>query len=66
VKGQETEQGIRVKLTLTHEEIGQIIGSSRETVTRALRGFKSSDLVTLQGSTLLIQNKPALETFVNG
>jgi CRP/FNR family transcriptional regulator, cyclic AMP receptor protein len=63
-KGQQTPQGIRVKLSLTHEEIGQIIGSSRETVTRTLGELKSSDLVSLHGSTLVIQNKPALESFV--
>ena len=60
-KGQPTSQGIRVKLTLTHEEIGQIIGSSRETVTRTLSELRSNDLVSLQGSTLVIHNKPALE-----
>ncbi len=64
-KGQPTPQGIRVKLTLTHEEIGQIIGSSRETVTRTLGELRSNDLVSLHGSTLVIQNKPALESFVN-
>lgn len=63
-KGQQTPQGIRVKLSLTHEEIGQIIGSSRETVTRTLGELKNSDLVSLHGSTLVIQNKPALESFV--
>ncbi len=64
-QGEATKQGIRVKLTLTHEEIGQIIGSSRETVTRALAGFRSSSLAVLHGSTLLIQNKLALESYVS-
>lgn len=61
-KGQTTPQGIRVKLTLTHEEIGQIIGSSRETVTRTLSELRSNDMVSLHGSTLVIHNKPALES----
>jgi CRP/FNR family transcriptional regulator, cyclic AMP receptor protein len=30
---------VRIKLTLTHEEIAQMIGSSRETVTRLLARF---------------------------
>jgi len=63
-KGQPTAQGIRVKLTLTHEEIAQTIGSSRETVTRTLGDFKTKQLAYLKGSTLVIQNKPALERFV--
>ncbi len=62
--GQKTKKGIRVKLTLTHEEIGQIIGTSRETVTRTLGEFKNQQLAILKGSTLLIQNKPKLESLV--
>lgn len=63
--GQEIKSGTRTKLTLTHEEIGQIIGSSRETVTRALGDFKSRQLAALSGSTLVIQNKPGLEQLVS-
>lgn len=61
VGGQETKQGTRVKLLLTHEEIGEFIGTTRETVTRTLSDFKSHHLVTIKGSTLLIQDRPALE-----
>jgi CRP/FNR family transcriptional regulator, cyclic AMP receptor protein len=64
-KGQQTGQGIRVSLALTHEEIAQTIGSSRETVTRTLGDFKSKQFATLKGSTLMIQNKAALERFVS-
>ncbi len=60
-KGPQTLQGVRVKLTLTHEEIGQIIGTSRETVTRTLGEFKNKRLAELKGSTLVILNKRGLE-----
>jgi CRP/FNR family transcriptional regulator, cyclic AMP receptor protein len=63
VTGQETKLGVRVRLTMTHEEIGQVIGTSRETVTRTLSDFKSKHLVAVNGSMLLIPNKTALETF---
>jgi CRP/FNR family transcriptional regulator len=46
---------------LTHEEIAELIGSTRETVTRTLSQFKSQQLVTLQGSTMTIANRSALE-----
>lgn len=62
--GRETAQGTRVRFTMTHEEIGQIIGTSRETVTRTLGEFRNKHLVAVNGSVLLIQNKPALESFV--
>ena len=49
-----------IKVALTHEEIGQIIGMSRETVTRTLADFRKRHIAKLHGSTLLIQNSPAL------
>jgi CRP/FNR family cyclic AMP-dependent transcriptional regulator len=49
-----------VSLTLTHEEIANTIGSSRETVTRLLTGFKRKQLIEIHGSTLVIKNKEAL------
>lgn len=52
---------VRVKLALTHEEIAQLIGTSRETVTRILGDFKKQHVAELTGSTLLVRNKAALE-----
>ncbi|MGH9745774.1 MAG: Crp/Fnr family transcriptional regulator [Candidatus Acidiferrales bacterium] len=52
---------IRAKLTLTHEEIAQMIGASRETVTRLFAGFKKKQLLQIRGSTLVVHNKAELE-----
>jgi len=52
---------IRIRPTLTHEEMAQMIGSSRETVTRLLGDLKKKELIRLEGSTLVIQNRMALE-----
>ena len=52
-----------VTLTLTHEEIAQAIGASRETVTRVFSEFKKKNLLQMKGSTLIIPDKTALETF---
>ena len=57
----DTKQRTHVKLPLTHEEIAEFIGTTRETVSRTLSEFKSRRLVALQGSTLMISNRPALE-----
>ena len=56
---------IRIKLTLTHEEIAQMIGSSRETVTRLLADFRKKQFLQVVGSTLVIKNKTALESIVS-
>jgi CRP/FNR family transcriptional regulator len=53
----------RATLALTHEEIGEMIGTSRETVTRAFSDFRQRKLATMKGATLLIQNRPALELY---
>ncbi|HXN22208.1 MAG TPA: Crp/Fnr family transcriptional regulator [Candidatus Dormibacteraeota bacterium] len=54
------KDGIRVKLTLTHEEIAQMIGASRETVTRMFADFKKKQILEVKGSTLIIKNKAKL------
>ncbi|HEV2326633.1 MAG TPA: Crp/Fnr family transcriptional regulator [Terracidiphilus sp.] len=59
--GQATERGTRCRFPLTHGEIGEFIGASRETVTRTLSVFKSRRLVIFNGSTLMIPSRAALE-----
>jgi CRP/FNR family cyclic AMP-dependent transcriptional regulator len=56
---------IRAKLTLTHEEIAQMIGASRETVTRLFADFKKKELLQVKGSTLIVLNKAALENLID-
>jgi len=55
----------QVKLTLTHEEIGEMIGTTRETVSRLFSEFKKRQLVQLKGATLVIRNRGALEKMVH-
>ncbi|HUA14651.1 MAG TPA: Crp/Fnr family transcriptional regulator [Verrucomicrobiae bacterium] len=54
----------QLKLTLTHEEIGEIIGTTRETVSRLFSEFRRKQLVQLKGATLVIRSRPALEEIV--
>lgn len=63
-KGENTGQGIRVNLRLTHEEIAQVIGVSRETVTRSLSELRSKMVISTKGSHLLIRDKSALQALV--
>ena len=62
--GQATENGTRFRFMLTHEQIGEFIGASRETVTRTLGAFKHRRLVAFNGSMLTIPNRRALENCV--
>ena len=52
---------VRLKVSLTHEEIAQLIGTTRESVTRILSQFKKRRVMEITGSTLHILNKAALE-----
>jgi CRP/FNR family transcriptional regulator len=51
----------RTTLTLTHEEIAERIGASRETVTRVLATFRRKKLVETRGSSLVVTNRAGLE-----
>jgi CRP/FNR family transcriptional regulator, cyclic AMP receptor protein len=63
--GDVVKEGIRIKVSLTHEEIAQLIGTSRETVTRVLGEFRQKKLAQLRGSTLVILDRPALERMID-
>ncbi|HEV2721127.1 MAG TPA: Crp/Fnr family transcriptional regulator [Thermoanaerobaculia bacterium] len=62
--GKPADSGTRVQLLMTHEDISQLIGTSRETVTRLLKEFREKKIIAIKGSTLTILNKPALEALV--
>jgi CRP/FNR family cyclic AMP-dependent transcriptional regulator len=61
-----SESGSRCRVALTHEEIGEFIGASRETVTRTLSVFKNRRLVAQHGCTIEIPSRDALENYARG
>ena len=63
--GEETSKGIRLKVLLTHEEIAQMIGTTRETVTRLLSDFKRKKIIDVKGSSVFVLAKDSLETMVS-
>jgi len=54
----------QIKLTLTQEEIAEVIGTTRETVARLFADFKKKQLLQVQGATLVIHSRFALEQMV--
>ena len=54
----------QMKLPSTHEEIGQMIGSTRETVSRLFADFRKQHLIQQNGSTLVIPDRLALESLI--
>gem|GEM_PF-519822 len=52
--------GVRIRVTLTHEEISQFVGSTRETTSRVLAELREKKWITTNGSIWTITNKDAL------
>jgi CRP/FNR family transcriptional regulator, cyclic AMP receptor protein len=53
-----------IPLVHTHGEIAEMIGTSRETVTRLLKDFKTRNLLTLTRNELCIPDKRALKASI--
>jgi len=64
--GDTARQEPRVKLALTHEEIVQMIGTSRETVSRLFAQFKKQQIIESKGSSLFLRNNAALKRVAAG
>jgi len=58
--GRRTTDGISFKTLLTHEEIAQMIGASRETVTRSLNVLKRKRVIRPEEGEILILNRVEL------
>ncbi|MGK2859641.1 MAG: Crp/Fnr family transcriptional regulator [Thermoanaerobaculia bacterium] len=65
VDGMPRGSACRVRMLMTHEHVAQLIGTTRETVTRILAEFRRKNLITLRGSTLIVPNRAALESLVH-
>jgi CRP/FNR family transcriptional regulator len=59
--GKVTPKGIRVEFPLTHQEIADMVGSSRVTVTQILNKFRSSNWIEIESKRVTIHNLDALE-----
>ena len=61
--GEKAKTETRLTLSLTHEALAQMIGTSRETVTRLFAEMKRQNILQVKGSTLVIRNEAALKLF---
>ncbi|REJ75518.1 MAG: Crp/Fnr family transcriptional regulator [Acidobacteria bacterium] len=61
----EEGESVRLKMSYTHEEIAEMIGTSRETVTRLLKVFRERDLISFEGSELIIHDTERLSADID-
>ncbi len=60
--GQETPKGTVISLRLTHEDLANLIGTTRETVTTQMNRFRRMKLVSREGRNIIV-HRHRLEEF---
>ena len=61
--GTQNSHSLRLDKVLTHEQIAQMICSSRETVTRLLAAFSRQQVIRVSSDNIVINDRLALEKF---
>lgn len=62
--GVETKSGIKIGLPLTHEELANMVGASRQTVTTLLNTFKDEKCIAYEGREINIVNPDKLARWI--
>ncbi len=62
--GIKTDRGIKIDLRLTHEEMANMIGTSRQTVTSALNTFKQEKSIAMEGRDIYITDVEKLTRWI--
>lgn len=61
-----TEAGLQFRIRLTHQELAQMVGSSRQTVNRVLGQYAQQGLIEVEQRLLLIRQPNALAELAEG
>jgi len=62
--GEETQEGIEINLPLNRQELANMVGTSRETVTRILSRLSKEGLITLDKHKIVIIDEEELQDWV--
>lgn len=63
-RGTATDDGIRIQVLMTHDDISHLINTSRETVTRLFRDLRDESVISVKGSSIFIHDKLRLEALL--
>jgi CRP/FNR family cyclic AMP-dependent transcriptional regulator len=58
------DQVAKLSMTMTHQEIAEMIGTTRETVSRLFSDFKKKRLLEVKWATLTLRDRPALSKMI--
>jgi CRP-like cAMP-binding protein len=59
--GQENEEGVLIGLKITHQEMANLIGSTRETISLTLAQFKKRGLLDMNGRAVILLDHEGLK-----
>jgi len=59
------ETGIRIRVKLTHQELANLIGCSRETVSSTLGQFREQHLIRLDGRSIIVLDQHGLSQLLS-
>jgi CRP/FNR family transcriptional regulator/CRP/FNR family cyclic AMP-dependent transcriptional regulator len=54
-RGEETDEGIRIKQRLTHQQLANMAGTTRETVTRVLKQLERDGYITTRDRQIVVR-----------
>jgi CRP/FNR family cyclic AMP-dependent transcriptional regulator len=57
--------GVSIRAKLTHQELANLVGCSRETVSTLLGQFRERGLIRTEGRSIIVLDKPALARLVS-
>ena len=58
--GVDVKEGVRIELKITHQELADMVGATRETVTVVLNNFRSEGLIDISEKQVTIHDRKAL------
>lgn len=63
--GKKDAQGILLDISLTREELAELVGATQETVIRTIGDFKEEGLILVNGRSIILKNTPKLTEVAN-
>jgi CRP/FNR family transcriptional regulator, cyclic AMP receptor protein len=64
ISGEETSEGVLVRLQPSQAELGQMLGTSRISISKHLRRWRDKGWVTLRRGVILLKNREALQNII--
>ncbi|NDD29106.1 MAG: Crp/Fnr family transcriptional regulator [Proteobacteria bacterium] len=64
--GRQTDEGVEIPQRLTHQELANLVGATRETVTKALNDMEGRGLLLVRKKQVVILHRAGLEACLSG